>query len=451
MPRLTAIEFSEDTCVVVRVSTRGTSTEVTGVDILDPAAFSDTESFTDALRQLRTSGRFPRRARVVLWGLEDGAVPSDPGVSSRLEPIVNAGFRIERVVSPCNALAVLARIRVPKPESATIWLAVDPHGVAIVAVRPGELLYSHALPWDSSIGAVGSQARLLQRYSLVSFLAPHVRRAMDVARGKAGGLDAVVICGTFPDLRSLTMPLIEELDIEVETLDSLSGLIIKPSLRERLTELAPVIRIACAGALARPTRPRRPMVEDDRRPAWLPLAAALTLIAIAVIAGLLLIPRYFRSAAQGSRSPDVRVARESPKPQPPMAAPASRPREVPQSQPVRPPAPEERTQPTSGRSPSTPPRVQSRDAKPLHGPSSRADTSRSRPLKDPLPHVTTILVSADRRFAMVDGRIVSVGDRVGQRTVTAIEPHVVVFREPSGVQIRVGLGGRLAPEGRVDP
>jgi hypothetical protein len=58
------------------------------------------------------------------------------------------------------------------------------------------------------------------------------------------------------------------------------------------------------------------------------------------------------------------------------------------------------------------------------------------------------MVAPDRRFAMVDGRIVGIGDRVGQRTVTAIEPRVVVFREPSGVQIRVGLGGRLAEDDR---
>lgn len=65
-------------------------------------------------------------------------------------------------------------------------------------------------------------------------------------------------------------------------------------------------------------------------------------------------------------------------------------------------------------------------------------------LTDPLPQVSTILVSAERRIAMVDGgRIVGVGDTIGQRVVAAIEPRALVLREPSGVQIRVGLGGRL--------
>jgi hypothetical protein len=65
-------------------------------------------------------------------------------------------------------------------------------------------------------------------------------------------------------------------------------------------------------------------------------------------------------------------------------------------------------------------------------------------LKDPLPRVTAILVANDRRFATVEqGQVVGVGDVVGRRTVVRIDERAVVLREPSGVQIRVGLGGRL--------
>jgi hypothetical protein len=32
---------------------------------------------------------------------------------------------------------------------------------------------------------------------------------------------------------------------------------------------------------------------------------------------------------------------------------------------------------------------------------------------------------------------------IGKRTVAAIDERAVVLREPSGVQIRVGLGGRV--------
>jgi exosome complex RNA-binding protein Rrp4 len=65
-------------------------------------------------------------------------------------------------------------------------------------------------------------------------------------------------------------------------------------------------------------------------------------------------------------------------------------------------------------------------------------------LGDAIPRVTAILISRDRRYATVDGgQIVAIGDRLGRRTVIGMDERSVVFQEPSGVQIRVGLGGRL--------
>ena len=65
-------------------------------------------------------------------------------------------------------------------------------------------------------------------------------------------------------------------------------------------------------------------------------------------------------------------------------------------------------------------------------------------LRDPLPRVTAILVSNDRRLATVGrAQIVGVGDAVGRRVVVRIDERAVVLREPSGVYVRVGLGGRL--------
>ena len=53
------------------------------------------------------------------------------------------------------------------------------------------------------------------------------------------------------------------------------------------------------------------------------------------------------------------------------------------------------------------------------------------------PTVRTILYSASRRLAIVDGRIVGVGDAVGDYTVAAIEKDAVVFATPSGNRLRV--------------
>ena len=65
-------------------------------------------------------------------------------------------------------------------------------------------------------------------------------------------------------------------------------------------------------------------------------------------------------------------------------------------------------------------------------------------LKDPVPHVSAILVASDRRMATLDdGRIVTIGDVLGKRVVVGIDERAVTLREPSGVQIRVALGGKV--------
>ena len=54
-----------------------------------------------------------------------------------------------------------------------------------------------------------------------------------------------------------------------------------------------------------------------------------------------------------------------------------------------------------------------------------------------LPVVRTILFSDSRRLAIVDGRIVGVGDSVGGYRVAVIEKGAVVFAAPSGERLRV--------------
>jgi len=76
-----------------------------------------------------------------------------------------------------------------------------------------------------------------------------------------------------------------------------------------------------------------------------------------------------------------------------------------------------------------------------------APTSRPRavPLKDPLPVVNSILISSDRRLAIVDGRIAQEGDQVGRRVLLRVEPSAIVLREPSGHEVRVPPGPRQIP------
>jgi hypothetical protein len=256
MPTITAVELGADICALARASISGDEISLFDAETLDPARFPGPDSLKAAVRQTRRTLRLPRRCRVVLWGLTDGSSRKDPAIAHLLEPLAGAGFRIERIVSPCDALAALARLKTASSDGATCWIAINRGGVAIVVARPGLQLYAHSFMWDSSVGAIGSQARLLQRYSLVAILAPQVVRGMAAAHAKGAKVGAIVTCGNLPDLRSLAMPLIEELDIEVETLDSLDGLAVSPEAADRLADVASAIRLACAGAFARGTRPR---------------------------------------------------------------------------------------------------------------------------------------------------------------------------------------------------
>ena len=61
------------------------------------------------------------------------------------------------------------------------------------------------------------------------------------------------------------------------------------------------------------------------------------------------------------------------------------------------------------------------------------------PAAEPDPVVTSILFSSGRRVAIVDGRIVSAGDRVRTGTIRVIEPDAVVIVDTAGRERRAAL------------
>ena len=466
---MTAVELGADICALASASVHADGVHVHAAETLDPAAFPGGGTFTLALRASRRKLKLPRRCRVVLWGVPEGASRRDPAVKPRLSVLEGAGFRVERVVSPCNALAALARLKTSRGDGATCWIAVNRGGVAIVVVRPGKQIYSHSFTWDSTIGATGSQARLLQRYSLVALLSPEVKRAMAAARQQGTPVEAVVTCGNLPDLRSLTMPLIEELDVEVETLDSLDGLVVKPEIAEssrsrprrsgsraRAPRRAarargtardggrrapnacccmprrspPVSRSATPGtawahAQGPPASENRPQPRSPAKPAAPPRTQAPATVTP---------PPPSPTATSGTQPPPGPDQHPAPKPGPrPRPAPPLQSSEVPVDKPpartAQPAVPMTAEQPRRAEPPASQTKLPPR-------------------LADPVPRVATILVSGDRRYATVDdGQIVGIGDILGRRIVVGIDEQSVVFREPSGLQIRVGLGGRVLSVG----
>lgn len=62
-----------------------------------------------------------------------------------------------------------------------------------------------------------------------------------------------------------------------------------------------------------------------------------------------------------------------------------------------------------------------------------------KPAERPDPVVKSILFSASRQVALVDGRVVKTGDRVGPLFVQSIEPDGVVLATADGLRKRIGL------------
>ena len=77
----------------------------------------------------------------------------------------------------------------------------------------------------------------------------------------------------------------------------------------------------------------------------------------------------------------------------------------------------------------------------------RRAAARAAPAETPLPFdatLGTILYSPDRKLAIIDGRIVGIGDEVRGARVTDITPSAVLLRDPQGRLRRLALspGGR---------
>jgi hypothetical protein len=494
---ITGIELGPDSCVLVRARQRDEAAEVSAFHQVKRDAWPAGDSAVAAtLRAVRKSKGFPRRARVVAWGVTEPANDAEGSGRSLVAPVVEAGFRVERVLTPPEALAQIARMRPRGRGVATAWLALNVRGAAIAIVRDGTLLFGRTFAWTYT-SADGPRAELLQRYSLVAHLAPEVRRGITLVRSSHRAIvEAAVTCGDLPDLRSLTMPLIEELDLEVETLDSTDGLVAAKSLSERFAGFAPAMRLAAAAATMRLTKEPRvsPLVRaaaaaviigtagwfgyqywmggpldvlgprESETPHSVPVPTAGTLRAGSP-QGSATIPAPTASApgqpsstvtrsAPPVAAPPVATSAARAATQPPVSKPA--PQATTPSTPASKPAPQATTQPpASKRAPPARVVTDSLATKPAATPLTRpavvrrvmesaapiTDTSRRKPvpLTAAVPTVESTLVAPDRRVAVIDGQIVTVGDQVGPRMVAGIEQAAVVLQEPSGYQIRVPI------------
>ena len=400
---------------------------------------ADRRSLASALATIRRSSPFPRRAAVVLWNTNNAI--DDPRQQTPLDTLAAAGFDVASVVTPPEALARLATtVRRGERTEAVGWLSINTWGVAIAIVRDGELLFSRTLSWTYKADLRASKAQLLQRYLLIAHLAPELTHAFTTVRDAHGtSVDLVIACGNLPELRSLTLPLIEELSVEVETLDSTDGLLATRAAQSLdVSELAPALRLAAAAAIH---------VDSNRHrsSALIPVtrfAAAAAILGALAWAGY----SYWHAA-----SPTQVSERTAPQPAATRSAGTVRPS-------AAPPAVSSNPQPVATRGSDEPNRAgsstvpSSTSVLPQQSPRLPSDTrtaappqasSTTAPANEPLPRIDTVLIDQDRRLAILDGAVVGVGDAIGSRVVVAIAREAVLLRERSGrivrVRTRVGM------------
>jgi len=169
-------------------------------------------------------------------------------VRTKVQPLLDAGFAIDGVTTPPLALCSIGRLRRGMlPGAPVAFLALGSGMTALAIVRDGVLLFAREMSW----GYQGPGARPFDREQFAAKLGAELRRSFLFFKQKTRAEVAqVVMCGDAPEIRSLTAPLIMDLDLEVETLDTLEGIAVDalPEPAEGFREQVAKFRLAWAMA-----------------------------------------------------------------------------------------------------------------------------------------------------------------------------------------------------------
>jgi len=419
-----------------------------------------------------------RRRRPVVIAL---ARTSD--VATALKPLTSMGVRVKSVVTPAIALMSLSRLRhrLLAAGMAEAYVALEQTTTAIALVRDGALIAARELPW----GFQDAQGRPGPRDDVAGRLSAAIRGFLDDCGAAPSAVAQVCVCGGMPELRNMTLGVMEQLDIEVEPLDSLFGIDEGRLPAEDFRERAADMRLAWAAA-ADWDAPINFLRERRRRRVKSVLTRAAIVAGVATGLGIAWQSALFlpdkpappAKAARPAAPPPTALARPAPVPvTPPPAAlpkpeapavavpkteapraalppPAASPAPLPVTPvPARPAPvvvqPRVAPPPVAAAPPSRavvveppPPRVVAQKP-PEPEPPRRTPPRQVQPAPEvPIPFqgaLGTILYGADRKLAIVDGRIIQVGDEVRGARVVEITPNSVLFRDRQGKLRRLGL------------
>lgn len=412
-------------------------------------------------------------------------------LTTALQPLLSAGLRLRTVTTPAAALWSLARLRrSPAPDAIEVYVALEERVSCIATVRGGAMLAARDLGWGYIDEArSGSEPR--GRDDIARRLADAITQFVAQVGGSPAEIGQVSVCGGLPELRSMTVLLTERLDVEVEPLDSLFGVDAAnlPASVEEFRERGAELRLAWAAAADWPP-PINLLRARNRQASKAMLKRAA--VAAATAAGLIVAWRVQRSpwwrtpapapvrttatvrpggravvapppaASNAPAAPPLPANVNKPPVAPPPGVAATRPPVVlsppaaesrpvvvppPMVPPVAPrsmPAPPPPTRDLSTAMPTVRPAAPSRSETPAATPP-RARTRTAAPPDVPLPFdavLGTILYSPDRKLAIVDGRIVGLGDEIRGARIIDITVNTVMLRDAEGRLRRIALGAR---------
>jgi len=417
MARSLGVELSPSRCALVELTRRGDRVRLKRFASID-AGSDEPERLAGELRRVRRKRGLPKRVRAVVWSASS-LVPTMAGdYHDRVEALRAAGFSLDAAASPPEALSILDATLKREAHGPAAYVAVNSDGAALAVVRGGELLIGHEFDWSTLKDPRKPDLRALGRR-----IGAAVQRVLFDAGAGGPEIDRITLCGSLPQLRALTLPLSEALGRPVETLDTIEGVDtagLDVPILELQKDLAG-LRLAWAMASGSPSRaPRR-----GTALAWTRPIAAAGLLTAAVAATVL---------ACWPRDERTQTVSRQPLPPPVSAVETAEPPQpvVPQPLPTAPAGSDARAAEAAGEQPEPAPPVttQPREAQPVT-PAARAGPPRWK--------VRSILVSNDRRLAIIDGRIVGPGDRVGRDVVMEIGEREVVFADAAGREGRVQL------------
>ena len=470
--RRTGIDLSSTACVVVdaeRWRDRGGADGVRLHSIASMPTRGAGQPFVPELESLIKDRGFPRRAWVNLWdvssvhqyvllplapakeieatarqraaaalGLSEGevAVTTSMGatrgepphakreltvfaasvqeLSERLKPIEAAGFEVEGVTTACGALWSLALLRRSEtPRDVHAHVALGARGSALAIFSGRLLLYARDLGWGYACGAE-DDAVALGREILTARLSMELRHSfLYLKQYWDQDVSQVLLCGDMEEIRSLTVPLIERLNIDVETLDSLVGFDLS-TLPPGFSDRVAAFRLASAIAAV----PSPANLLQTRAEAGRVLTSAKWILAGGAAAGVALL------VLLSARSPVTpgQLEQRAAVVEHPAAAPAT-------------PAPEPG------------PRIRFEDLAPAEPPQERPQPApvAAAPAPQPAHRITGILLTAGKRLAFIDDQVVAPGDRVGSDTVREIQANAVVLTNDAGEEQLLKLATGTSP------